>query len=60
MKCPYRIKTTVYKREMPKEALNKGDVASTAIQDFADCYEDDCPFYRFDGCKRVDIEGGDL
>lgn len=63
MKCPYRSKTTIYKREMPKEALNKGDVVSTATQDFADCYEDECPFYNSyaENCGRVIQEtGGEL
>jgi len=60
MKCPYRIKTTVFKREMPKEALNKGDIVSTAVQDFAECYEDECPFFDFGVCKRAATEGGDI
>lgn len=62
MKCPYRIKTTVYKREIPKEALNKGDIVSSTAQDFMECDEEECPFYNSfeDTCARAvqEIGGG--
>jgi hypothetical protein len=52
MRCPYRINTT----KTIKPATQKiGDTKITAVEDFAECYELDCPLYNDeDGiCQRI-------
>lgn len=66
MKCPYRTKVTFIKPEPTLLSTSNGKITITRIEttDFADCCEEDCPFYQDDGtrtepyCARADIEMG--
>lgn len=56
MKCPYR-------KNVIKEfnvSFNESRQKSIDSEEFADCHEDECPFYSAtaESCKRVDVELG--
>jgi hypothetical protein len=54
MKCPFRTEIE-YKYETMKEGdgytyFNKG-----TIEEYPDCYDEECPYYTFpSGCSRVE------
>lgn len=54
MMCPYRV-------QVNKTITLTGSVNTVREKvEYAECYEHECPFYDYDMCKRVAIEGGDL
>lgn len=58
MRCPFRKKTTTvmfpqYLVEMPEYMKGK-----EIKEDFEECYEDECPYYRVGRCYKIFI-GGD-
>ena len=55
MKCPFRINVEFFYEKIEgteSDYLEKGQ-----YQEYADCYEDECPYYnRYGYCSRVEDE----
>lgn len=47
MKCPFRINTITRVDEWKKETIER--------QEFAECYGDDCPYFKIVGSGKVEV-----
>ena len=49
MKCPFR-KTIIH---APERKQNYAHFFANDIEEFGDCYEEECPYYQDKRCMRV-------
>ena len=56
MKCPYR-KTVIHQREYQRNYVTH---FARDIEEYQDCYENQCPFYISGRCMKAEaeMEGG--